>query len=67
MRHARLLELDGTVYAAEEVSGSPFVEEHLKRACGGIGRLAEEIGVELQKRSGGRTAFEEFRGHQTVQ
>jgi hypothetical protein len=67
VRHARLLEVDGTVYAAEELYASPFVEELLKEACWGLGKFAEEIGVELQRQFGGRTAFEEFRGHQTVQ
>jgi len=66
VRFARLFVADGTVYAAVEVSASPFVADHVVSACELLGRLADEIDEMLQEQFGGRTAFGEFRSKPTV-
>jgi hypothetical protein len=61
VRFARLFVRDGVVYAAVEVSASPFVPEHVVSACELLGNLADHIDGMLQWEFGGRTAFGEFR------
>jgi hypothetical protein len=61
VRFARLFVTEGTVYAAVEVSASPFVADHVVRACELLGRLADDLDESLQEQFGGRTAFGEFR------
>lgn len=66
VRFARLFVTEGTVYAAVEVSASPFVADHVVSACGLLGRLADDIDEMLQAQFGGRTAFGEFRSKPSV-
>jgi hypothetical protein len=61
VRFARLFELEGTIYAAVEVFGHPFVAEHVANACKILGELADGIDEMLQAEFGGRTAFGQFR------
>jgi hypothetical protein len=61
IQFARLFETDGTIFAAVEVFGSPFVGEHVAHACWILGKLADDIDEALQEEFGGRTAFGQFR------
>ncbi len=59
IRFARFFVVDGKVIVATEMFSAPFVAEHVTRACLQVGGLADELGGSLQKKFGGRRAFEE--------
>ncbi len=63
---ARVLVVDGTVFAVAEVLAVPFVAAHVAHACSLLGTLADEIDDLLQQEFGGRTAFGEFRAKGTA-
>ena len=46
---------------------SPLVEAHVTRACEGLGRFADETGVELEQEFGGRMPCDRAPGEAAVQ
>ncbi|HEX7528259.1 MAG TPA: hypothetical protein VF425_04065 [Thermoanaerobaculia bacterium] len=58
-RFARFLVVEERVVVSVDVPATPFVAEHVAEACLQVGSLADEIGGTLQKKFGGRRAFEE--------
>jgi hypothetical protein len=66
IRFARFFLKEGTIYAVEEVSATPFVVEQLLHACARLGTLADKIDDVLQKELGGRTTFGEFQAGSRV-
>jgi hypothetical protein len=57
-RQVRFYHANGTVHAALDLIGDPFVPDHLEAALAVMGRLCDELGPDLQHRLGGSTAFE---------
>ncbi len=58
---ARLVGVQRTIFGVVDVPTEPLVSEHVVRACGVLGQLADDIDDLLQAEYGGRTAFGGYR------
>jgi hypothetical protein len=58
---ARLVFVQGTVFGVVDLPAAPMHSEHVVRACGVLGQLADDIDDLLQAEFGGRTAFGGYR------
>lgn len=58
---AKLLVAHKTVFGVVDVPADPVVHDHVLRACGVLGQLADDIDDLLQAEFGGKTAFGGFR------
>jgi hypothetical protein len=58
---ARLIFVQGTVFGVVDLPAAPVLSEHVVRACGVLGQLADDIDDLLQAEFGGRTAFGGYR------
>ena len=67
VRHLRLFVLEGRVYAAMEIFAKPFVAEHVWGACLQLAGFVDEVGEQMHKEFGGRTAFGDQDGRAEVQ
>lgn len=57
----RLVGVQRTVFGVVDVPAEPLVHEHVVRACGVLGQLADDVDDLLQAEFGGRTAFGGYR------
>ena len=67
VRYVRLFVLEGTIYAAMDVSGSPFVPKHAVDACSMLAALSEDMGGTLRRELGGEAALGPRTPESTVQ